>query len=213
MIALSAVLGRQLREPAGIGGWLIAQAMRLANRRALALSLQALGVRAGDAVIDLGCGAGDALLPLRLAAGPTGQVYAFDHAVAMVAAARRRHPGVCVTRGDFATLPLPDGSIDRILALNVAYFWSNDRRVLTEIRRVLKPGGRLVVYVTDGDALRRIGLDRTGTHRMIDRLGLTAMLGPEARIEGVKAGPGVRGWIGLLDMPAGNADGPLRRCG
>ena len=92
MIALSRALGSQLARPRGLGGRLVAGAMRIANRRPTALAIAALDVRPGDAVLDFGCGAGDAIPALR-AAARLGPVVGIDHANDMIVAARRRHPG------------------------------------------------------------------------------------------------------------------------
>ena len=58
-----------------------------------------------------------------------------------------------LVRGDFASLPFADKIVDAILAVNVVYFMKSSAAV-REARRVLRPGGRIVLYATDrvGDA-------------------------------------------------------------
>lgn len=173
--------------------------MRIANRRPTQLTIAALAVRPGDSVLDLGCGTGDAV-PALLAAAAGGPVYGLDHAPAMIATATRRYPRVRFQRGSFTAIPLPDACVDRVLATNVAYFWQDDRAVLAEIARVMRPGGRLALYVTAAEALRRVGLGSVGTHRLFTYTDLRAMLGPTAAIIDVDAGFGVSGFVAVLDI-------------
>ncbi len=201
MNPLAATLARQLASPNGAGGRLVGQAMRVANRRPTRLAITALDVRRGDIVLDLGCGTGDAIPALAAAAG-TGRVYGLDHSQDMIASARRRHPGAIFYAAPFTDIPMPDDSVDRILASNVAYFWHDDRAVLGEIRRVLRPGGRLAVYATTGDPLRRIGIGSGETHRLLSAADLQAMLGPAAIVTSVNAGFGVTGMIATFDKHA-----------
>lgn len=201
MNALAAALGRQLARPSGVAGRLVGQAMRIANRRPTRLAIAALDVHSGDTVLDLGCGTGDAI-PALSAAADGGRVHGLDHSQAMIDAARRGHVDAIFHRAPFTEIPLADASIDRILATNVAYFWHDDRAVLAELLRVLRPGGRLALYVTTADSLRRIGLGSSPTHRLFTAATLRAMLGPAATIATVDAGFGVAGMIATLDKPS-----------
>lgn len=198
MNTLASALGRQLARPSGIGGRVVARAMRLANRRPTALAISALGVRAGDAILDLGCGPGDAI-PALHAAAAGGAVYGIDHADEIIAVAVRNHPAARFFVSGFDALPFVDGSFDRVLATNVAYFWQDDRAILSELARITRSGGRIAIYVTEAAALRRIGLHATGTHRLFTPDQFRKMLGPSAKIRSVDAGFGVRGLIGTID--------------
>lgn len=198
MNAVASALGRQLARPTGVGGRVVAQAMRLANRRSTALAIAALDVRAGNAVLDLGCGPGDAI-PALQAAAASGTVHGVDHAEEMIALAKQQHPQALFSVADFNALPFPSASFDRILATNVAYFWKDDQAILAELARVVRPGGRISVYVTETAVLRRIGLHETGTHRLFTPDQFREMLGSTATIRAVDAGLGVRGLIGTID--------------
>jgi demethylmenaquinone methyltransferase/2-methoxy-6-polyprenyl-1,4-benzoquinol methylase len=103
----------------------------------------AAAVRAGDRVLDAACGTGDlALADLRAGAGA---VVGLDFADRMLERARRKSAGVEWVRGDVLALPFADGSFD---AATVGFGLRNvaDLQLgLRELRRVLRPGGRLAV--------------------------------------------------------------------
>jgi SAM-dependent methyltransferase len=68
--------------------------------------------------------------------------------------ATHKHPLVDAERAKFQlaaaeAIPFPDGSFDRAVAINVVYFWSDPVQALTEIRRVLRPGGLSIVAGMD----------------------------------------------------------------
>jgi SAM-dependent methyltransferase len=74
-------------------------------------------------------------------------------------------------------IPLPDHSVDKILAANVAYFWPDIPRVVAELRRVSRPGAKLAIYVTARETMEHWRFADTRTHRHFDVPGLEAALG------------------------------------
>ncbi|HXR71599.1 class I SAM-dependent methyltransferase [Actinocrinis sp.] len=110
----------------------------------------------GDRVLDLGCGGGrHAFALLRKGA----DVVALDYSLAeiesvnaMFAAMRAQgevpaDARAVAVRGDAYKLPFPDDSFDVIVAAEVLEHLSDDERAFAELRRVLKPGGRIAVTV------------------------------------------------------------------
>jgi ubiquinone/menaquinone biosynthesis C-methylase UbiE len=103
----------------------------------------------GEHVLDVACGTG---LIARLAAervGPTGSVSALDLAPEMIDVARTAPapmaPDIEWYVGDAATLPFPDDSYDVVLCQMGLMFMEDRPAAVAEMRRVLMPGGRLVV--------------------------------------------------------------------
>ena len=99
-------------------------------------------VRPGDRVLDAACGTGDLALA---AAKAGGKVTGVDFSEAMLARARRKAPELDWVRGDLLALPFADETFD---AATVGFGVRNVADLgaaLEELRRVLRPGGRLAI--------------------------------------------------------------------
>jgi SAM-dependent methyltransferase len=108
-------------------------------------------LRPGEAVLDLGSGGGiDTILAAR-EVGPTGRAIGIDLLDEMVERARghAREAGVDgwtgFRRGEMEDIPLPDASVDVVISNGVINLSPRKSRVLAEIHRVLRPGGRMCV--------------------------------------------------------------------
>jgi demethylmenaquinone methyltransferase/2-methoxy-6-polyprenyl-1,4-benzoquinol methylase len=111
------------------------------DRRWRKLAAEA-AVRPGDRVLDACCGTGDLALAAERAGG---KVVGLDFSEPMLERARRKSDGVEWVRGDLTALPFDDGSFD---AATVGFGIRNVPELetgLRELRRVLRPGGRLAV--------------------------------------------------------------------
>jgi ubiquinone/menaquinone biosynthesis C-methylase UbiE len=104
-------------------------------------ALEALAARAGDRVLDVGCGTGRNF-PM-LAKGGAGALHGCDLSGRSLARAAKR--GASVVQADAERLPYRDASFDRVLSTYVLTSVADWRRALEELCRVLRPGGRLVV--------------------------------------------------------------------
>ena len=105
----------------------------------------------GEIVLDVGCGAGiDTILAAR-AVGPTGRAIGLDLLEEMCERARGHAQDAGVVewtefvRGEMEDIPLPDASVDVVISNGVINLSPRKSRVLAEIRRVLRPGGRLSI--------------------------------------------------------------------
>jgi arsenite methyltransferase len=105
-------------------------------------------LRAGEAVLDLGCGGGLDVLLAAEKVGPTGKAIGVDMTPEMLALSRRNAAGrtnVEFYQATIDNLPLPDSSIDCVISNCVINLAPDKPAVFHEIARVLKPGGRLAV--------------------------------------------------------------------
>jgi len=98
-----------------------------------------LGLRAGSLALDLGAGTGK-FTTLLLATG--ARVIALEPVEAMRAQLAQRAPAAEPLAGDAEHIPLPDGSVDAAVGAQ-SFHWFATPTAIAEIRRVLKPGGRL----------------------------------------------------------------------
>jgi SAM-dependent methyltransferase len=155
--------------------------MALANRRPNRIAIDALKIASSDTVLELGFGPGRAIRTLN-AMVPRGLVLGIDHSVAMLAQASRynRHAirigRVKLQQGHFDALPWGPDSVDKILAVNVVYFFRADAAEIREARRVLRPGGMMAIYATDKSAMGRWKFSNPETHHIFDRDDLRALI-------------------------------------
>ncbi|MFB9830979.1 methyltransferase domain-containing protein [Actinoallomurus acaciae] len=143
-----------------------------------------LDVRAGQKVLDVGCGPGTDLGSLAETVTPAGAVIGVDSDEKMVDAARERTaglPAVEVCLGDVHDLPLADGTVDRARTDRVLQHVADPARALTQIRRVLRPGGRLAMGEPDWDTLAidhpDSGLSSAYTRHVTDQVIRNARIG------------------------------------
>jgi demethylmenaquinone methyltransferase/2-methoxy-6-polyprenyl-1,4-benzoquinol methylase len=117
------------------------------------IALEMLAPAPGERLLEIGFGTGHVLARLARAVGPAGKVFGIDISENMLAQARelleREHltDRVTLACGDAEELPHPDDSLDGILmCFALELFDTPDiPRVLAQCRRVLRPGGRIVV--------------------------------------------------------------------
>ena len=141
-------LSRQLRRPRGwFGRRVMGPMLNRGNQRFLDNTVEALAPRPGERIVDVGFGGGYALDVIRERIAPARPVGVEISAV-MVEQGRERWRGaIDVYQADVATMPFENASIDGLLSVNTIYFWPDPGAALREIRRVLKPDGRVVLGI------------------------------------------------------------------
>ncbi|MGH3966933.1 MAG: class I SAM-dependent methyltransferase [Mycobacterium sp.] len=153
-----------------IGSLLYDSAQTLA-RRLLAVwqhPVDWLNIPPGGIALDVGSGPGTVTASLARAAGPGGLALGVDISKPMLARAVRAESGpqVGFLRADAQRLPLRDDTVDAVVSIAVLQLIPDPVAALSEIARVLRPGGRLAVMVPTAGRAARLSrmLPITGAH-------------------------------------------------
>jgi ubiquinone/menaquinone biosynthesis C-methylase UbiE len=115
-----------------------------------ARSYRLLRLRPDATVVDVGCGAGRAVAELS---AQGARAIGVDLDPAMLAAARSRFPDIDVRTADAAALPIDDGQAQGYRADKVYHVLPDPDAAVAEARRVLAPGGRIVLLGQDWDTM------------------------------------------------------------
>jgi arsenite methyltransferase len=120
--------------------------------RRRALVHEALGAGPGERVLDAGCGPGFYVAEILERVGASGSVVGVDASAPMLAVAAKRcegHANVEFHEGDVTALPVADADFNRALSVQVLEYVTDIPAALGELFRVLRPGGRVVIWDVD----------------------------------------------------------------
>jgi SAM-dependent methyltransferase len=150
------ISGREYARPMGVAGaaWLDREEREAEETPARALAI--LQVAPGSTVADIGAGSGYFTERLSRLVGASGRVYANDIQPGMLDLLRRRLKrehltNVTLVLGEPADPKLPAAAIDMALMVDVYHELSDPQTMLANIRKALKPGGRLVLIEYKGE--------------------------------------------------------------
>lgn len=115
------------------------------------ITIEQAQLQPGEKVLDVGCGTGGVTIPAKRRVGDSGDAVGIDPAPGMIAVARKKaaRAGLEIDFrvGVIESMPFPDASFDVVTSSLMMHHLPHELQVkgLVEIRRVLKPGGRLII--------------------------------------------------------------------
>ena len=157
----------QWGKPAGWIGRMAGHVMAVKNGGMNRATIAHLDLQPNDRVLEIGFGPGKAI---RMVAErlPNGFVAGLDHSPIMVRQAAYRNRkliragAVEVRLGDVARIPHGDNAFDKVFAVNSFHYWPAPESALSEIHRVLRPDGTLVLTIRAVNAPLRLDITDAG---------------------------------------------------
>ncbi|MEQ6119730.1 class I SAM-dependent methyltransferase [Reichenbachiella sp. MALMAid0571] len=145
-------IANQLRQPSGEYAIEVAKKMNEGNRQINLHTIEALQLAAGDNILEIGMGNGFFVKDI-LSIDDTIKYSGCDFSQAMVDEASRHNKDFIETRraqfyfASATRLPFEEETFNKVFSVNTLYFWDNPKLILTEISRVLKPEGLIVISI------------------------------------------------------------------
>lgn len=146
------MIASQLRKPEGEDGIKTSESMNQGNKFMNLQTIDMVNPSANDRILEVGMGNGWFVGEI-LERHPTIHYTGFDYSPLMVQEAKRINAGWVDKKradfvlGDVSSLPFPDKSFNKIFTVNTIYFWKDNATVFKEFRRILKPGGILIIAI------------------------------------------------------------------
>jgi len=169
----SATTGRVLHRARAYDllAWLLLRGRERAFRRKI---VSIAGLSEGQSILDVGCGTGTLAILAKQHAGAAGSVHGIDASPQMITRARRKAKGtgvdVAFEIAVVESLPFPAEQFDVVLSTLMLHHLPRSAReqCAREMRRVIKPGGRVVVVDFGGRPRERTMLGRFHNHGAVD---------------------------------------------
>jgi arsenite methyltransferase len=173
-------------------------------------TLEALALRAGESVLDAGCGTGLLVEQMAMAVGDSGQITGVDFSQDMLNMASQRCQGlenVHLQQGSVELLDFEADNFDAVSCTQTLLYVTQVDTAIDEMQRVLKPGGRIAILETDWRGAVINNQNEALTRRIMDAWdaavespNLPVKLGPMLRKRGFNA-------IKIEAIPIINASG------
>jgi ubiquinone/menaquinone biosynthesis C-methylase UbiE len=155
------LISRQFRRPSGLLGLYALNFMKKNNQDYIAHACELLNPQDTDAILEIGCGAGYAIKSIALR-NRHCSIDAIDFSPMMFKKAQKAIqdcPNLSRIRllsGDFRTFDFSPKTYSAIFAINVIYFWTDLPAVFSKIHRLLKPNGRLLLFMSSPERMNTV---------------------------------------------------------
>lgn len=168
-MGLNRYIAKQFGNPSGLGGSIVLAVMNRQNLPMYEATEQRLSLAAGDHVLDIGCGNG---YVLRMLAQRHSCVFTgIDISKSMINAAARRNRRFVkagtmhLSCQNAQAMSFADASFDKAYTINTVYFWEHLESTMTEIHRVMRPGGLFINTIYANETLDRFSHTQFGYKR------------------------------------------------
>ncbi|MBT2636728.1 class I SAM-dependent methyltransferase [Bacillus sp. ISL-39] len=145
----------QYKTPRGIIGAYIGEKMVRQHKTETNWSLELMNIQKGDRLLELGCGAGYAI-KLIFERNLAEEIVGLDISPTIIRSARIRNKKainekrVKLVEANFNKLPFHNENFNTVFSIQTIYFWTDIATTLSEIFRVLKPKGIVILTFSDG---------------------------------------------------------------
>lgn len=160
----SRILSLQARKPSGlIGRFLMTKIFNAGNADLNAFVKECLALYSEDRVLEIGFGPGKLINEMANTA-TKGVVEGIDFSRAMLKQAKRanaRHISsgrVLLHEGECGLLPFKNNVFDKLCSTNTLYFWKKPEQYFSEMFRVIRPGGKVVIGFRDDEQMSNLNL-------------------------------------------------------
>ena len=149
-MAIMQTFFKQFRKPTGWIAGLVGLGMNREHKKVWRWGLEHIAIQSDAVILDVGCGGGGAVRILAQAAS-RGKVSGVDYSEDVLRTARRvnhalvKQGRVEIEHGSVSDLPFSDDTFDLVTAFETTIFWPSLVSDLREVRRVLRPGGTLLI--------------------------------------------------------------------
>lgn len=160
-------IARQLRKPGGQAGHKVGLMMNKANEYLYHFAWGCMNVEPKNKILEIGFGNGKFFEELS-ALSEQLELHGIDFSSAMVREATSTNEELIAAKklqlhfGSSSQLPFEDNYFDKIFCINVIYFWDEPSKHLTEIKRVLKPGGKFFAVVRTRSSMEKMPFTQYG---------------------------------------------------
>jgi len=154
------MIAKQFRKPSGFLGHIAANFMEKNNQDYYVRVVDMLEIGDNDRVLEIGCGAGQALRMLA-SRNAACVIDGIDFSLFMLKKARRNNREevnagrIRLLKGDIADYDFKGETYTKVFAINVVYFWNEIASVLQKLRAIVRPGGRLVMFMASPEKLNQ----------------------------------------------------------
>lgn len=160
-------IARLLRKPEGKAGLEVARRMNTANEFLYDFTLDEMLISDRQTILEIGFGNGKFFYKQFNRAEElmiTGLDFSDDmiHAASLMNQDYMHQGRLLLVKGQSDKMPFNSASFDSVFSINVAYFWDDPQAHLTEIHRVLKPGGRLYTTIRTPESLATMPFSQYG---------------------------------------------------